>query len=49
MCPGGEEAVLKTVGQRCFAGSNPVHSVGDETFRLRRQSLGGVSDSPLGK
>ncbi len=26
-CPGGEEAVLKTVGLKRFAGSNPVCSV----------------------
>ena len=25
MCPGGEGAVLKTVGRRRLAGSNPVH------------------------
>ena len=25
-CPGGEEAVLKTVGQKWLAGSNPVRS-----------------------
>ena len=25
MCPGGEEAVLKTVGLKGLAGSNPVH------------------------
>lgn len=24
VCPGGEEAVLKTVGRKRFAGSNPV-------------------------
>jgi hypothetical protein len=27
MCPGGEGAVLKTVGWKRLAGSNPVHSV----------------------
>lgn len=32
MCPGGEEAVLKTVGSNDLAGSNPVHSV---VVRLR--------------
>ena len=26
VCPGGEEAVLKTVGCKRLAGSNPVHS-----------------------
>ena len=26
-CPGGEEAVLKTVGSKGLAGSNPVRSV----------------------
>lgn len=26
MCPGGEGAVLKTVGRKRFAGSNPVHN-----------------------
>ena len=25
VCPGGEEAVLKTVGLKGLAGSNPVH------------------------
>ena len=25
VCPGGEEAVLKTVELKGFAGSNPVH------------------------
>ena len=25
MCPGGEGAVLKTVGLKGLAGSNPVH------------------------
>ena len=25
VCPGGEEAVLKTVDRKRFAGSNPVH------------------------
>ena len=25
VCPGGEGAVLKTVGRQRFAGSNPVH------------------------
>ena len=27
MCPGGEGAVLKTVGPKGLAGSNPVHGV----------------------
>ena len=27
MCLGGEEAVLKTVGRKRLAGSNPVHGV----------------------
>ena len=31
MCPGGEGAVLKTVGRKKLAGSNPVH--GARLFR----------------
>ena len=27
VCPGGEEAVLKIVGRKRLAGSNPVYSV----------------------
>ncbi len=25
VCPGSEEAVLKTVEQKCFVGANPMH------------------------
>ena len=30
VCPGGEGAVLKTVGRKRFAGSNPVHGAIEE-------------------
>lgn len=42
MCPGGEEAVLKTVGLNGLAGSNPVHSVhlivGDVNMATKRSA-----------
>lgn len=44
VCPGGEEAVLKIVEPKGFAGSNPVHgaywSVGQFGRRLRLDKVG---------
>ena len=39
-CPGGEEAVLKTVGLKRFAGSNPVCSAKCRSDRKVLYSLG---------
>lgn len=35
MCPGGEEAVLKTVAPRGVVGSNPMHSAASRSRAVR--------------
>ena len=41
VCPGGEGAVLKTVGCNRLAGSNPVHGASDRGERCQKpQNIG---------
>lgn len=39
MCPGGEGAVLKTVGPKGLAGSNPVHGASGKSARKEEEIM----------